>query len=525
MISSLWSTTESYKRSILALCGICLVFHLMSMREGHNWGGDFSQYILHARNLVEGKAYADLGYIDVPGNPYNPQAYPPGLPYSLVPIIAAVGVNLWALKIPVVLYLVIGVWAFGRLLPYWMPRKWALGCTAFLAVSPRLLHFSNNILSDIPFLSFVIICIWAADRFFARPPDIRSSLTLILAILAASSFRTVGSILAIAVFTQALLFRRSHIRHAALVCLGSFAILSVGYTYFHCGATYFKGLSFDLPTLLGNLERNLWAYRRGLTRFLALYPSRDEASLIYVLANNPPIALFLGMAGVGIVNRVRRRGVTCDHVFAGGYLTVILLYRWNQSVRYLLPVLPILIAHAFLGLRYVSTVVLLRYRERLRGSFRIWFRRSLVPLLPALIYVPLFVAKWGYYSFVPVSVGANVFQDPDVIALFDETRTRAHEIDGVIFNRPRVLHLLTGVRAGVCYNVPDLRWDGPRLWDLAEANNISHILIGPHEMALPPIVEANPDAFVLEYENPQYTLYRMGPRNALHEEQHQLAGR
>ena len=149
------------------------------------------------------------------------------------------------------------------------------------------------------------------------------------------------------------------------------------------------------------------------------------------------------------------------------------------------------------------------------GNLGIKIRHRLVPFVPALIYIPLFAAKWGYYALMPTSVGANVFQDPDVTALFAETRARASEIDGVIFNRPRVLRLMTDVRAGVCYNTPERIWDGPLFWDLAEENRISHILIGPHELALPGILEAHPDAFALEYQNAQYALYRMGPRASL----------
>ena len=45
--------------AILALT----VFYLLTLVQGQNWSGDFSLYILHAQNLVEGRHYLDTGYL------------------------------------------------------------------------------------------------------------------------------------------------------------------------------------------------------------------------------------------------------------------------------------------------------------------------------------------------------------------------------------------------------------------------------------------------------------------------------
>ncbi|MGH7694019.1 MAG: hypothetical protein ACRENH_03515, partial [Gemmatimonadaceae bacterium] len=51
-----------------------------------NWGappgfGDHAQYLAHARAIVDGRAYTDVGYIYHPAAPMvGPRAYPPGLP-------------------------------------------------------------------------------------------------------------------------------------------------------------------------------------------------------------------------------------------------------------------------------------------------------------------------------------------------------------------------------------------------------------------------------------------------------------
>jgi hypothetical protein len=39
------------------------VFHTATIRPGHIWGDDFAMYIHHARNIVEGRPYAQTGYL------------------------------------------------------------------------------------------------------------------------------------------------------------------------------------------------------------------------------------------------------------------------------------------------------------------------------------------------------------------------------------------------------------------------------------------------------------------------------
>jgi len=52
--------------------------YITTIREGHNWGGDFSMYIHHAKNIAEGKSYQDTGYLYNPLNPsIGPKTYPP----------------------------------------------------------------------------------------------------------------------------------------------------------------------------------------------------------------------------------------------------------------------------------------------------------------------------------------------------------------------------------------------------------------------------------------------------------------
>src|ERR1700753_2835241 len=76
-----------------------------SLEDFVPWGGDEALYVMHARNLAEGKPYADTLYIFNPANAIHPAASPPGLPLILAPAYRLAGENWSVLKsVPVVFF-------------------------------------------------------------------------------------------------------------------------------------------------------------------------------------------------------------------------------------------------------------------------------------------------------------------------------------------------------------------------------------------------------------------------------------
>lgn len=56
--------------------------------------GDYAQYLGHARALLTGRPYAEVGYIYLPDAwGIGPPSHPPGLPLLLAPIIAIDGIH------------------------------------------------------------------------------------------------------------------------------------------------------------------------------------------------------------------------------------------------------------------------------------------------------------------------------------------------------------------------------------------------------------------------------------------------
>jgi len=85
-------------------------FFSLTFRQGHNWGGDFSLYVMHAINLHDGLPYVETPYILNPREPLlSPVAYPPGFPAFLVPVYHSFGVDLTAMKGMVVVSFVLAL--------------------------------------------------------------------------------------------------------------------------------------------------------------------------------------------------------------------------------------------------------------------------------------------------------------------------------------------------------------------------------------------------------------------------------
>ena len=176
---------------------------LTGLTNGHNWGGDFSAYILQAKSIVDGDP---RHFIEVNSrmmtesmSPVGPDAYPWGLPVLLAPVYAIFGLNVIALKL-------VGAVCFLLFLALlWIGFRqhhsvlWRVMLICLFGLNPTMLKFVDQILSDIPFLllstlSVMLIGVVVVEkrRLISRCCDLA---LLGVAIAAAFLIRTNGLIL------------------------------------------------------------------------------------------------------------------------------------------------------------------------------------------------------------------------------------------------------------------------------------------------------------------------------------------
>jgi hypothetical protein len=88
---------------LLAIILSVFLINAISFREGHNWGGDFPQYIAQAKSLNDGTIdklleNSTFRYEKSDSALLSPKLYPWGFPILLAPIYHFFGFNIFAMK-------------------------------------------------------------------------------------------------------------------------------------------------------------------------------------------------------------------------------------------------------------------------------------------------------------------------------------------------------------------------------------------------------------------------------------------
>ena len=143
-------TKEKTKNSLLftILLLIFIGINLHSLNDGHDWGGDFSQYILQAQNIANEESHLKSFDLDPWAN------YPQGFPLLLTPLIKLFGINYKILKLPNIFCWLIFILSFYSLAKKRIDKEIATLCSVLLLSSPFFFFFKQRINSDIPFLAF-----------------------------------------------------------------------------------------------------------------------------------------------------------------------------------------------------------------------------------------------------------------------------------------------------------------------------------------------------------------------------------
>lgn len=123
-------------------------------------GGDNAAYVALADALLEGRGYTEVW--DPAAPPHT--KYPPVFPLALAAAIG-LGATTWgALKVVPLLFGVVALlgaaaWGWRRRGPLW-------GVVVALVTgwSAAFLHYSHYLLSDVPFLAFIMVALWLVER-------------------------------------------------------------------------------------------------------------------------------------------------------------------------------------------------------------------------------------------------------------------------------------------------------------------------------------------------------------------------
>lgn len=459
--------------------------------EGPAASGDWAQYVLHAKALVEGRPYTETGYIFTQLNwTIGPRAYPPGFPLTLAPFFALGDSALTGMRLVVALsgaaFIALAFLRLRLSVDPWIAALSAMWC----GVIVELAFASVSILSDLGFAMLCWLTIYIADR----PGAWSWKRTVLVAAtgLAAASYRVPGIALVAAMVPYALLNWRQVSRQVGAI-LSFWLAISLGTLIVAPSLLPATLLPDSIGQFLSRFTTNILSLRYPLFGATA-YPSTiDRINDVYHIV----AAIVVLLGAVALLQKVFRSFLFSFAVVYTGLIVVSPV----SDTRYFWPLYPVFACCLLQGIATLASNV-----NRLAN------RASAVTGVFATI---ILLAAFTRNQKLPAPSGFN--SQADAIALSNYVREAAarREIVGIVFTNPRVMALKT--------NVPSMGLfpGAPReVIEELRAKGISHVVLGEFDgqscsnVSMARAKETYPFAFETIGVFGRFTLYRFGPPTA-----------
>jgi hypothetical protein len=344
-------------------------------------GGDNASYVLLSQSLASNQGLTEIW---TPGTVYN-TLYPFGFPLLLAPVSLLRMAYPWYKLIPFLSALV-GL-AMLWLIFHRQGVLLAAAVTTLCAVNPVILDYSHWVLSELPFMAFLLLSIWLMLRWEEKEDNV-TFVSLILITAFTNHIRSSGIAL-LAGFLVHLLIKRK--LRAALILVSGFVLLSIPWALRNravgTGLSYLDWLLVRDPYLLesgrvtvSELAQRIWFNARlyfGSIIPQAVFPYGETgrsgfSGFLWFLLTGLPMV-------IGLTVRLLKKSSPFDWCIVF-YFGLMLLWpsSWTD-IRFALPVLPFLIMYLFRGY------------ETAAGSF---FKNSR-PYLTAALFVILLITSLG----------------------------------------------------------------------------------------------------------------------------------
>lgn len=304
--------------------------------------GDYAQYLLHAKALVEGRPYGDIGYLFTDYNAIvGPRLQPPGWPLLLAPWVAFFGTGLLIPKLLVTLAACLFLWAVAVRIGRDEPPAVAVFTAAACGVALESSFATNSALSDLPFASAIWGVILVADT--DRPLSWRRAIALGLVGTFAMSIRVQGAALVPAFALLALVRPRD--RRVLVALVGSWVVL---------GLLVLAAVGVDRVPFLVETVRSPAVIWHRISEVVPRYQYALLEALLYPTpwngVNDAYHVAILVVAAPGLVTFLRRFWRSSLACIAFATAAMLLVAPVTDS-RYIWPLWPILGYSTFAGAR------------------------------------------------------------------------------------------------------------------------------------------------------------------------------
>lgn len=470
---------------------ICCIFNL---RKGHNWGGDFSLYIHQAKAIIQGGIgqLAEMNksiVAESSDHSFSPTLYPWGFPIILSLVLKFCGIDYTAFKFLEIFFFCGALSIFYNLIRKTnkLNKTAALLIIALLGQSYFYINYTNNVLSELPFLFFI----WSTLLFINNISDSNSKeygyLTSTITgffIFFSFSIRTEGVGLFLSLFTAQIQYYYSSWKTISIdvkriVCfllpyivfiilyLLMMTILPIGFTSHF---SYRKFISKDV------MIDNILFYFNGLSTVSGNFFSTSW------------ISIFLIISASGVIIRFKRDLPLISFLF----FLLILFSIWPfHEYRYLLSIYPLLLYFFVHGILY-----LFDFKDNIRYASYIF----LVVMLAITILKNIENIQINYNNKNEIVEGPET---PESQEVFSYIKRYTNNKDVIIFFRPRVMNLYTNRKSLAIFdNIKNIQSKGNYYVMKINDNSFFQIFIAPEQLKQYPFLEEI-------YSNQQFIIYKI----------------
>ncbi len=415
-----------HNKALILLLVLLLPLFFINVKNTHDWGDDFAQYLIQARNMLEHKPQTENGLVvNEHTGQYMVKAYPVGFPLLVAGTWKVFGYSIRNFELLITMCMIGFALCMFFLLKRFVSEWVAVVFTLAIFYNPVLLNFKKQVLSDIPFALFFISSILSATAQKKRP-----LLTGIL-IGFATSIRGVG--ICLLIIPLSFLVRRER-RSAIIVLVSSAAIfLLLNNILFSTASTnffqYYKN-AFSFSGIVNQISVNATYYYEVLKYFF----SQGEG--IWQKISNITKYFFVFSFIIGLLYSIITRRNQLLNAVTLVYIGVLLFYPYQAGgFRFLIPIIPLIILFSIIGFQNILKVR------------RYW----LIPVGLLLLIQNYDGFRWIVRTQHEIEDGP---QKPAAMAAFGYIQNKLKPTDVVAFIKPRALTFYTSVRtATVAYDV------------------------------------------------------------------------
>jgi hypothetical protein len=415
---------ELIKHSAVIILLLPLLF--LNIKSTHDWGDDFAQYLIEAKNIQQGVPLAQSGYVENPNYILGPNCYPPGFPL----IISLTSFDVSALNVLMSFFLLcIGYLSF-LLFNKWFHFPPALVMSLVIVYNPLCLSFKNEILSDLPFTAFLLLffVLYLSDNkktgmlvlsgfILAFIIEIRYVGWVVFIALVAETFYKIG----VKYFRQHK-YDLNYIKHEIWIAASCLLFYGIFYLIFPQDIIYYPNPK--VMTLFERVSLNANYNYAVLKYFFSCF---DEGFLNHLVSYGIVFTALIGM--LIFIFKPDQLKPTILLFFFFGYIVSILIHQYSDTgFRLLIPVIPLILFFAAYALFIILAIV--PYKQY---------------IVFCLGFLVLFCYKQN--SIRVLRSGNDSVPGPyssEARAVFDFIAKNTSEKEGIMFSKPRALTYFTG---------------------------------------------------------------------------------